>query len=80
MQQGTAVKSISGYYYVHECSCVKDEKGRRHTKSGVIIETINPGAEFIPRKGRATDTDVTCVDYVQYASVISNSQEVLSLS
>lgn len=77
--EGTVVKNISGHYYVYERSRVKDEKGRWHTKSGAVIGTIKPGAGFIPREGRATDTDVTCVDYGQYATVIANSQEVLAL-
>ena len=73
------MKNISGHYYVYERSRMKDEKGRWHTKSGAVIGTIKPGAGFIPREGRATDTDVTCVDYGQYATVIANSQEVLAL-
>ena len=77
--QGTVVKSISGNYYVYERSRVKDEKGRWHTKSGALIGMIKPGAGFIPREGHTADTKVTCVDYGQYAVVITNSQEVLSL-
>ena len=77
--EGTVVKNISGHYYVYERSRMKDEKGRWHTKSGAFIGSIKPGAGFVPREGRAADTDVTCVDYGQYASVIANSQEVLAL-
>ena len=77
--EGTVVKNISGHYYVYERSRVKDEKGKWHTKSGAVIGTIKPGAGFIPRESHAEDTAVTAVDYGQYAAVISNSQEVLSL-
>lgn len=77
--EGTVVKNISGHYYVYERSREKGEDGKWRTRSGALVGSIKPGLGFVPREGHEYDNGVTAVDYGQYAAVIDNSKEVLSL-
>ena len=76
---GTMVKNISGYYYVYEYKTATDENGKRKTVMGKSIGTIKEDKGFIPNDNYARDTEMTSLEFGQYAVVLANSQETLKL-
>lgn len=77
--KGTMVKKISGHYYVYEFSNYTDEEGKRHTKMGKIIGSIKEGIGFVPNKTHAIDTEISSLEFGDYAITLSNTQNVLEL-
>ena len=71
--KGTMVKIISGHYYVYEFSSYRDENGKRKTKTGKCIGTIKPDVGFVSNDNYLSDTEVTTLEYGDYAIVCANS-------
>lgn len=77
--KGTMVKCISGYYYVYEYATVTGDDGKRHTKMGKAIGSIKEGIGFIPNDSFTAGSEISTLDYGEYAVAISNSKETLAL-
>ena len=77
--KGTMVKRISDYYYVYEYSNYTDENGKRHTKMGRSIGSIKEGVGFIPNTTFNCDSDISSLDFGEYAITMANSQKTLTL-
>ena len=77
--KGTMVKRISNYYYVYEYSNFTDENGKRHTKMGKAIGSIKEGVGFIPNSTFACDSEISSLDFGEYAITIANSSKTLAL-
>ena len=77
--KGTMVKNISGHYYVYEYSNYTDDNGKRHTKMGKAIGSIKDGIGFIPNSTFACDTEISSLDFGEYAITIANSAKTLAL-
>ena len=77
--KGTMVKAISGNYYVYEYSSYKDENGKRKTKMGHLIGSIKEGIGFIPNDSYIISSEISTLEYGQYAITLSNSSSVLKL-
>lgn len=77
--KGTMVKNISGHYYVYEFSSYREENGKRKTKIGKCIGSIKPDVGFVPNNNFLSDTEVTTLEYGDYAIVCANSDKVLEL-
>lgn len=77
--KGTMVKCISGYYYVYEYSSIKGEDGKRHTKMGKILGSIKEGIGFIPNNNFICDTEISTLEFGEYAVVLANSRKTLGL-
>lgn len=77
--KGTMVKNISGHYYVYEYSNFTDEDGKRHTKMGRVIGAIKEGIGFIPNHTFACDSEISTLDFGEYAITLANSAKVLNL-
>ena len=65
--KGTMVKRISGYYYVYEYASVMGEDGKRHTKMGKVIGSIKEGIGFIPNDSFNCDTEISTLEFGEYA-------------
>lgn len=73
--KGTMVKAISGNYYVYEYrSATRD--GKRRTEMGRCIGSIKEGVGFVANGNRAADSEVTSLEYGQYALILSASRGV----
>ena len=77
--KGTMVKRISGHYYVYEYSSYTDDQGKRHTKMGRAIGSIKEGTGLIPNTTFARDSEISSLDYGEYAVAIANSQRTIAL-
>ena len=77
--KGTMVKAINDHYYVYEFKTIKGEDGKRHTKMGREIGKIEEGIGFVPNNNRLPEDEITTLEYGQYAVVVENSQNILSL-
>ena len=77
--KGTMVKRISNYFYVYEYSSFTDEAGKRHTKMGKAIGSIKEGVGFIPNNTFACDSEISSLDFGEYAITIANSSKTLAL-
>ncbi len=77
--KGTMVKVISGHYYVYEYSNYTDAQGKRHTKMGKSVGSIKPEIGFIPNNSLACDSEISSLDFGEYAITIANSQNTLAL-
>lgn len=77
--KGTMVKRINGYFYVYEFSSTRDENGKRKTKIGKCIGSIKPDIGFVPNDNFLSDSEITTLEYGDYAIVCSNSENVLNL-
>lgn len=77
--KGTMVKNISGHYYVYEYSSFTGEDGKRHTKMGKAIGSIREGIGFVPNNSFSCDTEISTLDFGEYAIAIVNSRKTLSL-
>lgn len=77
--KGTMVKRISGYYYVYEYASFMGEDGKRHTKMGKVIGSIKEGIGFIPNNSFNCDTEISTLEFGEYAVVLANSSRTLSL-
>ena len=77
--KGTMVKCISGHYYVYEYSTVTGPDGKRRTEMGKAIGSIREGIGFIPNNNFACDTEITSLEFGEYAITLANSGETLSL-
>lgn len=77
--KGTMVKAISGNYYVYKYSTFTDENKKRHTKMGKMIGSIKEGIGFIPNDSFIADSEISTLEYGQYAIAITNSSETFSL-
>lgn len=75
--KGTMVKKISGHYYVYEFSNYVDESGKRHTKMGKMIGKIKEGIGFIPKGTGIRESEISTVDYGEYAITMQNTKHVL---
>lgn len=77
--KGTMVKAISGHYYVYEFKSITGEDGKRHTKMGKVIGRIKEGIGFIPNDNLTIDSDISALDYGEYAVTLANTNHVLDL-
>ena len=77
--KGTMVKCISGHYYVYEYSTVTGADGKRHTEMGKAIGSIREGIGFIPNSNFACDTEITSLEFGEYAITLANSGNTLAL-
>ena len=77
--KGTMVKNISGHYYVYEYSNYTDDNGKRHTKMGKSIGSIKEGIGFIPNSTFACDSEISSLDFGEYAITLANSTRTLEL-
>lgn len=77
--KGTMVKRISGHYYVYEFKSYTDTDGKRRTKMGKSIGSIKEGVGFIPNSTFTCDSEISSLDFGEYAITISNSQRTLAL-
>ena len=77
--KGTMVKNINGYYYVYEYSSLTGEDGKRHTKMGKSIGSIKENVGFIPNNTFASDSEISSLDFGEYALVAANSNKTLFL-
>ena len=77
--KGTMVKRISGYYYVYEYASFMGEDGKRHTKMGKVIGSIKEGIGFIPNDSFNCDTEISTLEFGEYAVVLANSSRTISL-
>ena len=77
--KGTMVKNISGHYYVYEYSNYTDSNGRRRTKMGKAIGAIKEGLGFVPNTTFASDSEISSLDFGEYAVSIANSGKTRSL-
>lgn len=77
--KGTMVKNISGHYYVYEFSSYRDENGKRKTKIGKCIGAIKPNVGFVPNDNYLSDSEITTLEYGDYAIACANSGTVLKL-
>ena len=77
--KGTMVKCISGHYYVYEYSTVTGADGKRHTEMGKAIVSIREGIGFIPNSNFACDTEITSLEFGEYAVTLANSLKTLAL-
>lgn len=77
--KGTMVKNISGHYYVYEYSNYTDKDGKRHTKMGKTIGSIKEGIGFVPNGTFACDSEVSSLDFGEYAITLANSGRTLRL-
>ena len=73
------VKVISGHYYVYEYSTVRDGNDKRHTKMGKSIGTIKEGIGFIPNNGLICDSEISTLEFGEYAVVLANSTKTFEL-
>lgn len=77
--KGTMVKAISGNYYVYEYSSVSGDDGKRHTKMGKLIGSIKEGLGFVPNESYLSDSEISTLEYGQYAITLANSGDTLKL-
>lgn len=77
--RGTMIKNISNRYYVYEFSNYTSEDGKRHTKMGKLIGTIKEGIGFIPNDTFAKETEITTLEFGEYAITLANSEKTLQL-
>lgn len=77
--KGTMVKNISGHYYVYEYSNFTDENGKRHTKMGKSIGSIKEGIGFVPNNTFACDSEISSLDFGEYAITLANTTKTFSL-
>lgn len=77
--KGTMVKRISDYFYVYEYSSFTDENGKRHTKMGKLIGSIKEGVGFVPNSTFACDSDISSLDFGEYAITLANSRKTRAL-
>lgn len=77
--KGTMVKNISGYYYVYEYNNYTGEDGKRHTKMGKSIGSIKEGIGFIPNSTFAAESEISSLDFGEYAVTLANSKKTYSL-
>ena len=77
--KGTMVKRISNYYYVYEYSNYTDGNGKRHTKMGKVIGSIKEGVGFIPNSTFTCDSEISSLDFGEYAITMANSRKTLAL-
>ena len=77
--KGTMVKNISGYYYVYEYSNYTGEDGKRHTKMGKSIGSIKEGIGFIPNNTFAAESEISSLDFGEYAVTLANSKKTYTL-
>ncbi len=75
--KGTMVKNINGYYYVYQFSSYRDENGKRKTKTGKCIGSIKPDIGFVPNDRYLTDSEMTTLEYGDYAIACAVSEKVL---
>ena len=73
------VKAISGHYYVYEYTMVRDPNGKRHTKMGKALGTIKEGVGFIPNDNLVSDSEISTLEFGEYAVVLANSGKTLNL-
>ena len=77
--KGTMVKNISGHYYVYEYSNYTDDNGKRRTKMGKSIGSIKEGIGFVPNNTLVCDSDISTLDFGEYAITLANTSGVLCL-
>lgn len=72
---GTMVKAIHGKYYVYQYSCVNVD-GKRKTKTGKMIGTINPELGFITNDNYQKDGEITSFSFGEYFLTYQLGQSV----
>lgn len=77
--KGTMVKNISGYYYVYEYKSIKGDDGKRRTQMGKLIGSIKPGIGFVPNSSFLYDSEISTLEFGEYAVALSNSHKTLAL-
>ena len=77
--KGTMVKNISGYYYVYEYKSVQSDDGKRSTEMGKIIGSIKPDVGFVPNENFLCDSEISTLEFGEYAVTLANSHKTLAL-
>jgi hypothetical protein len=76
--KGTMVKAIRGHYYVYEYrSTIKD--GKRKTEMGPCVGSITEDLGFVANANRARTSEVTTLEFGQYAAVLANSGDIFGM-
>jgi hypothetical protein len=76
--KGTMVKAIGGRYYVYEYRSVTVD-GKRKTRMGACIGSITEDLGFVRNDGLARTSEVTTLEFGQYAAVLANSEGVFEM-
>lgn len=76
--KGTMVKAIRGHYYVYEYRSVTRD-GKRKTEMGRCVGKIEEGRGFVPNSGRAADSEITTLEFGDWAVALSASSQARSL-
>jgi transposase len=77
--KGTMVKNISGYFYVYEYKSVKGDNGKRRTQMGKLIGSIKPGIGFVSNSSFLCDSEISTLEFGEYAVTLANSHKTLAL-
>ncbi|HBQ65034.1 MAG TPA: hypothetical protein DD727_09000, partial [Clostridiales bacterium] len=77
--KGTMVKNISGYFYVYEYKSIKGDDGKRRTQMGNLIGSIKPGIGFVPNSSFRCDSEISTLEFGEYAVTLANSHQTLAL-
>ncbi|MDW7657627.1 MAG: transposase [Bacillota bacterium] len=77
--KGTMVKNISGYFYVYEYKSIKGHDGKRKTQMGNIIGSIKPGIGYVANGSFLCDSEISTLEFGEYAVTLANSQQTLAL-
>lgn len=73
-----SVKIIKGGYYVYEHKRVRDpETNKMKNASGKELGRIYPDRGFVPNDNKLALTDISIVDFGEYAIAVENSKDVL---
>lgn len=75
--ENTMVKVINCKYYVYEYKCFKNDEGKWKTKMGKVVGKITKEDGFIPNDNYIYDSQITTLEYGQYAVVVSNSKRII---
>ena len=73
------VKNINGYFYVYEFKTVLGDNGKRKTQMGRIIGSIKPDLGFVPNDSYLCDTEISSLEFGEYAVTLANSTKTLTL-
>ena len=77
--KGTVVKKIAGHFYVYEYTKEKTADGKWRNRTGKMIGTIVEGRGYIPNDNLLCDSEISTVEFGDYAISLANSRKTLSL-
>lgn len=74
----TIVKKIGNHYYVYSYTYYKDKNGKWQTKPSAEIGKITEEHGFVPNSNYSLSTDITTLEYGQYAVTLKNTEKVIN--